>query len=50
MFKGSYIQPTYTMDYEGKIEDEKLTVDINYELTNQKLAGTWILHRLTPMR
>ena len=43
MFKGSYIQPTYTMDYEGKIEDEKLTVDINYELTNQKLAGTWNL-------
>lgn len=41
MFKGSNIQPTYHMNYEGKIEDEKLTVDINYELTNQKLAGKW---------
>lgn len=45
MFKGSYIQPTYTMNYDGKIEDEKLTVDVKYELTNQKLAGTWKLQK-----
>lgn len=42
MFKGSYVQPTFTMEYEGKIEDEKMTVDINYELTNQTLAGRWM--------
>lgn len=43
MFKGSYVQPTYTMNYDGKIENAKMTIDINYELTNQKLAGTWRL-------
>lgn len=45
MFKGNYIQPTYSMTYSGQIEGEKLTVDINYELTNQKLAGTWKLQK-----
>lgn len=43
LFKGELIQPTYSMTYEGIIEDEKMTVDVNYELTNQKLAGTWKL-------
>lgn len=43
MFKGSYVQPTYTMNYDGKIENAKMAVNINYELTNQKLAGTWNL-------
>lgn len=43
IFKGELIQPTYSMAYEGKIEGEKMTVDINYELTNQKLVGTWNL-------
>lgn len=43
IFKGELIQPTYSMTYEGKIEGEKMTVDINYELTNQKLVGTWNL-------
>lgn len=41
MFKGGNIQPTYTMTFDGKIEDEKLTINIDYELVNQKLAGTW---------
>lgn len=45
MFKGELIQPTYTMNYDGKIEEEKMTVDIKYELTNQKLAGTWKLQK-----
>lgn len=44
LFKGELIQPTYSMTYEGIIEDEKMTVDVNYELTNQKLAGTWKVH------
>lgn len=43
MFKGSYIQPTYTLTYDGKIEDEKMAIDLTYELTNQKLVGTWNL-------
>lgn len=43
MFKGSYVQPTYTMNYDGKIENAKMAVNINYELTNQKLAGIWNL-------
>ena len=43
IFKGGYVQPTYTMNYDGKIENAKMTIDINYELTNQKLAGTWNL-------
>lgn len=40
-FTGNLVQPTYTMNYEGTIEGEKMTIDINYELTNQTLAGTW---------
>lgn len=44
LFKGELIQPTYSMTYEGIIEDEKMTVNINYELTNQKLSGTWEVH------
>lgn len=43
IFKGELIQPTYSMTYGGIIEDEKMTVDVNYELTNQKLVGTWNL-------
>ena len=49
MFKGSNVQPTYNMNYEGKIEDEKLTVDINYELTNQKLAGKWYSAKMSQL-
>lgn len=45
MFKGSLVQPTYSMDYNGTIEGEKMTIDISYELTNQKLAGTWKLQK-----
>lgn len=41
MFKGSLIQPTFTMDYDGKIENDQLAVNVKYELVNQKLAGTW---------
>lgn len=41
-FSGNNIQPTYTINYEGTIENEKMTIDINYELTNQTLAGTWM--------
>lgn len=41
-FNGSHVQPTYTMNYEGTIENEKMTININYELTNQTLAGTWM--------
>lgn len=41
IFEGSYVQPTYTMDYRGKIGNEKATVAINYELTNKKLVGKW---------
>lgn len=43
MFEGEHIQPTYSMTYRGKIVEGKMTVDIKYELTNQKLAGTWML-------
>ena len=43
IFKGSLDQSTYTVKYEGKIEDDKMTIDFNYELTNHKLAGTWML-------
>ena len=43
LFVGSQVQPTYTMNYNGKIEDGKMTMDFRYELTNQKLAGTWNL-------
>lgn len=41
IFKGGLNQPTYSMKFEGKMVDEKMTVDINYELVDQKLAGTW---------
>lgn len=41
-FWGSHIQPTYSMDYKATIEDEKMTISINYELTNQTLAGRWM--------
>lgn len=43
IFKGGNIDPTYDMTFKGKIEGEKMTIDINYELANQKLAGTWDL-------
>lgn len=43
IFKGSHIQPTFSLTYKGIIEDEKMTIDLSYELTNQKLAGTWNL-------
>lgn len=50
MFEGEHIQPTYSMAYRGKIAEGKMTVDIKYELTNQKLTGTWMLQapRLSP--
>ncbi|WP_394901188.1 DUF4925 domain-containing protein [Bacteroides xylanisolvens] len=41
IFKGSLIEPTYTMKFEGKMADEKMSMEVNYELTNQTLAGTW---------
>lgn len=41
-FNGSHVQPTYIINYEGMIENEKMTISINYELTNQTLAGTWM--------
>lgn len=42
MFKGGYIQSgVYNMNFVGEIEGEKMTIDINYMLENQKLAGTW---------
>lgn len=44
-FKGGRVEPTYTMDYKGKIVDDKMTMEVNYELTNQTLAGTWRLQK-----
>ena len=41
-FEGSLTQPTYTINYTGAIGDEKMTVNMNYELANQTLAGTWM--------
>lgn len=41
-FEGSLTQPTYTINYTGAIENEKMTVNMNYELANQTLAGTWM--------
>lgn len=40
-FKGDLVKPTYTMEYEGKIIDGKMTLNFKYELTESKLAGTW---------
>ena len=40
-FDGESVQPTYTIAYRGTIEGDKMKIDLNYELTNQKLAGTW---------
>lgn len=45
MFKGGDIQPTYIMSFVGEVNNEKLTMDINYELANQTLAGTWKLQK-----
>lgn len=42
VFKGSLIEPTYTMKFDGKMADEKMTMEVNYELTNQTLTGTWM--------
>ncbi|MBD3588433.1 DUF4925 domain-containing protein [Bacteroides sp. GM023] len=44
-FRGSLDQKTYTMEYEGKITDGKMTLNINYELTETKLASTWNLQK-----
>ena len=32
-FKGDLVKPTYTMEYEGKIIDGKMTLNFKYELT-----------------
>lgn len=40
-FKGDLVKPTYTMEYEGKIIDGKMTLNFKYELTESKLAGIW---------
>mgnify|MGYP000491832285 CR=1 FL=1 len=40
-FEGESVQPTFTITYRGTIENEKLDINLDYELTNQKLAGTW---------
>lgn len=45
VFKGGLNQPTYSMKFEGKMVDEKMTMEVSYELTNQKLAGTWKLQK-----
>lgn len=42
-FDSELIQPTYTIAFKGIIEDDKMKMDINYDLTNQTLAGTWDL-------
>lgn len=43
-FKGDHIKSaSYTMNYKGKIVDDKMTIEVNYELENQTLAGTWKL-------
>lgn len=44
-FKGDLVKPTYTMEYEGKIIDGKMTLNFKYELTESKLAGTWKLQK-----
>lgn len=49
VFKGSRNESTYTMNYVGEIEDEKMKIDVNYELTNPKLAGTWLLKSNLPL-
>lgn len=33
------------MKFEGKMADEKMSMEVNYELTNQTLAGTWMLQK-----
>lgn len=42
-FEGDLDKPTYTMKYKGKIVDDKMTLNFNYELKNQTLVGTWNL-------
>ena len=40
-FDGDLIQPTYTLAYKGKIDGNVMTIDIQHQLVDQKLAGTW---------
>lgn len=50
MFKGSHTKSTaYTMDFVGKIEGEKMTININYKLENQKLAGKWYSAKMSQL-
>ncbi|WP_303005143.1 DUF4925 domain-containing protein [Bacteroides congonensis] len=44
LFKGELIEPTYTLTYEGTIEDGKMNINLKHELVgNNPLAGTWDL-------
>lgn len=45
VFEGSRIEPTYTMRFDGKIAEDKMVMEVNYQLTNQSLAGTWKLQK-----
>lgn len=44
LFKGELIEPTYTLTYDGTIEDGKMNINLNHELAGvNPLAGTWNL-------
>lgn len=43
IFEGENKGETYDMTFKGNIDGDKMTVYFNYELKNQKLAGTWDL-------
>ncbi len=43
VFKGEYIQPTYTMMCDGEVEEGRMKINITHQLVNQELAGTWNL-------
>ncbi len=47
LFTGEEVNPTYTMTYQGTIENEKMSIDIKHQLVNQELAGTW---KLAPVK
>lgn len=44
LFKGEVIQPTYTLSYEGTIENGKMDIDLKHVLSGDNpLKGTWKL-------
>ena len=43
VFDGKETAPTYSMSFQGTIEDGVMEIKIKHELTNDKLAGKWKL-------